>query len=1031
MAETSLVSVLLLLTFMTHVGRGELGRASRCGERPAVNDGVNYSLLSRIVGGTSAKKGESPWIASLKRDGKHFCGGTIISEKHILTAAHCVMDKNVESYLKVFVGDHDFIVKEITEQSFPIKAIYKHPNFHPNKPYNYDIAIVELTGHIRFDKSVQPACLPNPDDVFASGSLCIALGWGRLLENGKLPSSLQQVALPLIEPRRCLHIMGTVDRRLTFETAVCAGYPEGGRDACQGDSGSPLLCQRSHGRWVLIGVTSWGLGCARNWKDNAQLPLEKRGSPGVFTDIQRLLNWLSTNLNQDKSEFPAPQVQCSTKDGILKATNGGISLPNGTRKYYSNNEKCVWTVSVPKGKRILLIFDHFDIEWDYSCDLDYLVIYSALGRLIGKFCGDVKPRPLLIPDSSITLKFISDFQEYKTGFSLFFQGVEPNLYPDSECGSVSVIFEEGEIQTMNHPQEYSSLANCQWVIHGPMYHVIKLTFLVFEIEPSKDCIFDRLVVYHDLQETIMAGKFCGFTLPDPVLSSSNVMQITFTSDHSGNYIGFQATISFIPSSRNIKPGIQLNENYHPRTSDETPEHYGKSFFQLLTTRFAYGTKLSYCPSFCSHLPVTWNITVPIHNLNILDCVLDEVCGTSSVPPRFNHRSIATAEEANPNSWPWHASVNFGNKHVCNGAVVSENLVLTSANCVAGREAFRSVGLIVAGLHDLESSSQAQKQPVRKIIIHPRYNPSSKNNDFALIQLQRPFQYNSYVRPICLPYGHSKMEPSDLGVVTGWHLNVKLSSKLQQLEVPVLLDDVCKKLNGGITDSMFCGGTISGEDSASCLAQSGAPLVYLSDSGNYFIYGIVSWGVGCSENPKPGVYSKVSSAVQWISDMIDSAQNTKYTGNEPRQSLTRLDELLNQAQEKSLRPEHLPSNASGSTQDVYVACKDVMALQSPGEIKLVTISQDDPESVRCQLIIQAPKDQFILLNFKGLNTSCEHHSLVVYEGDTSNKTIKAQLTAEKIPIIVKSTGPVVIVEAGGTTPDAELKLWLSYSFHNQN
>ncbi|KAG8564517.1 hypothetical protein GDO81_016502 [Engystomops pustulosus] len=979
MAETSLVSVLLLLTFMTHVGRGELGRASRCGERPAVNDGVNYSLLSRIVGGTSAKKGESPWIVSFfEKDGKHFVEEPLLVKKTTYLQCSLCNGKNVESYLKVFVGDHDFIVKEITEQSFPIKAIYKHPNFHPNKPYNYDIAIVELTGHIRFDKSVQPACLPNPDDVFAPGSLCIALGWGRLLENGKLPSSLQQVALPLIEPRRCLHIMGTVDRRLTFETAVCAGYPEGGRDACQGDSGSPLLCQRSHGRWVLIGVTSWGLGCARNWKDNAQLPLEKRGSPGVFTDIQRLLNWLSTNLNQDKSEFPAPQVQCSTKDGILKATNGGISLPNGTRKYYSNNEKCVWTVSVPKGKRILLIFDHFDIEWDYSCDLDYLVIYSALGRLIGKFCGDVKPRPLLIPDSSITLKFISDFQEYKTGFSLFFQGVEPNLYPDSECGSVSVIFEEGEIQTMNHPQEYSSLANCQWVIHGPMYHVIKLTFLVFEIEPSKDCIFDRLVVYHDLQETIMAGKFCGFTLPDPVLSSSNVMQITFTSDHSGNYIGFQATISFIPSSRNIKPGIQLNENYHPRTSDETPEHY------------------------------------------------DEVCGTSSVPPRFNHRSIATAEEANPNSWPWHVSVNFGNKHVCNGAVVSENLVLTSANCVAGREAFRSVGLIVAGLHDLESSSQAQKQPVKKIIIHPRYNPSSKNNDFALIQLQRPFQYNSYVRPICLPYGHSKMEPSDLGVVTGWHLNVKLSSKLQQLEVPVLLDDVCKKLNGGITDSMFCGGTISGEDSASCLAQSGAPLVYLSDSGNYFIYGIVSWGVGCSENPKPGVYSKVSSAVQWISDMIDSAQNTKYTGNEPRQSLTRLDELLNQAQEKSLRPEHLPSNGSGSTQDVYVACKDVMALQSPGEIKLVAISKDDPESVRCQLIIQAPKDQFILLNFKGLNTSCEHHSLVVYEGDTSNKTIKGKICGGEDPDIVKSTGPVVIMEAGGATPDDELNV-----LHNQN
>lgn len=134
--------------------------------------------------------------------------------------------------------------------------------------------------------------------------------------------------------------------------------------------------------------------------------------------------------------------------------------------------KCLWTIVVPKGKHILLVFNRFNLEWDHSCDLDYLVIYSALGRLIGKFCGDVRPRPLLIHDTSITLKFISDFQEYNTGFSLSYQAVEPNLYPDSDCGSVAIIFEEGKIQSMNHPQAYDSLAHCQWVVHSPVNHVI-------------------------------------------------------------------------------------------------------------------------------------------------------------------------------------------------------------------------------------------------------------------------------------------------------------------------------------------------------------------------------------------------------------------------------------------------------------------------------------------------------------------------------------------------------------------------------
>ncbi|XP_075139713.1 ovochymase-2 [Leptodactylus fuscus] len=990
MAETSLSSVFIMLSVITHVSReenGGPGRVARCGEHMAADESANYNLLSRIVGGTSTNKGEHPWIASLKRDGRHFCGGTVISDRYIVTAAHCVLDKNILNNTRVSVGVHDFGVKEYSEKSFPIKAVYKHPNFSSNKPFNYDIAILELVGRIKFDQNIQAACLPNPDDVFPAGSLCVALGWGRLIENGRLPLRLQQVTLPLIDYRRCLSIMETVDRRLVFETVVCGGFPEGGKDACQGDSGGPFLCQRSHGRWVLVGVTSWGLGCARNWKNNLLQPPERRGSPGVFTDIQKLLNWLGGNLNQGQRDYkrflPYPVVQCSAEDGFLKGTEGNILLPEGSRKYYSNNEKCVWTINVPTGMHILLVFDYFNVEWDYSCDLDYLAIYSALGRLIGKFCGDAAPRPLLITDTSIILKFISDFQEYKTGFSLSYQAVEPDFYPDSDCGSVAVIFEEGEIQSMNHPGEYSSLAHCQWVIHGPKFHVIQITFLVFEVEPSDDCIFDKLVIYHDLEGTMIAGKFCGFSLPEPILSVSSVMQVIFTSDHTANYIGFRAVISFVPSSSNINPGLPLQGNNQPRNSQDAMEDF------------------------------------------------DEVCGVSPVLPRFNHHSIASAEEAMPNSWPWHVSINFGNKHVCNGAIVSETFVLTSANCVAGRDAFHIIGLVAAGLHDLDSSINAQKQPVRKVFIHPEYNPSSRDNDVALILLAEPFQYNSYVQPICLPDGYSKLEPSDLCVVSGWNLNEDLSTKLQQLEVPVLLHDVCKRYYGGITDRMFCGGTIAGEDNATCAEQSGAPLVRPSDTGIYTVFGIVSWGVGCSKNPKPGVYSSVASFVQWIWETIHSVEQSMDTYTGPHLPLISPDHLHKLSQSKARQPDNPPFNGSNSSEDVYVACKDVLSLQSPGEIKLVVGGQDSPEGARCQLIFQAPKDHFILLNFKQLNVSCDRYTLEIYEGEPSNKTYKAQVTEEKIPIIVKSTGPAVTIEANGKAQESKLQLWLSYSFHTQN
>ncbi|XP_063800559.1 ovochymase-2-like isoform X2 [Pseudophryne corroboree] len=927
---------------------------SRCGESPLATDTDNYGLLSRIVGGTVAKKLTHPWIVSLKRDAKHFCGGTIISNKYVITAAHCVSDRNVEATVIVCIGDHDFSVDESTERFFHIKKVTKHPNFNPSQPINYDIAVLELARSIKFDEKIQPACLPNPDDIFAAGSLCVALGWGRLQENGQLPTRLQQVALPLVEYKRCLHAMETLDGRLVFDTVVCAGFPEGGKDACQGDSGGPFLCQRSHGRWVLVGVTSWGMGCARKWDNNLMQVPGKRGSPAVFTDIQRLLHWVTTNLKYEQPTLTPYQVHCSVNSGFLRGTAGQIILPAAPQKYYLNNENCRWMIIVPQGKHILLTFTRFNLEWDYSCDLDYLAIYSKEIHLIGKFCGNVPPRPILVSNSDISLKFISDFQEYRTGFALSYLAVEPNFYPDSACGSVAVIFEEGEIQSMNHPQKYTRNANCHWVVYSPKTHTIKITFLVFEVEPSNGCIFDRVVVYHNVAGTVVAGKFCGFALPAPVLSTSNVMQIKFTSDTAGNYIGFRAVISFVPISTSIRKKTLGRGYSRPRNTQAAMETY------------------------------------------------DKVCGAAPVPPRFIHRSISEAEEAIPNSWPWQVSINCGGTHVCSGAIISERFVLTSASCVTERNEIHDVCFVIAGLHDLERSENSQKRLVKQVIVHPEFSPLLMDFDIALIQLEEGYRFSPYIQPICLPEAHSMVEPSTLCVVSGWDLkrDEEKSKKLQQLEVAVLPDDICNDYYPNfITERMFCAGTATSKSSVTCPGQPGAPLVCLSDDpGIYFIFGIVSWGVGCKENPKPGVYTNVSVFVEWIDEIV-LADST--SPNEP-----------------------------GSTQDSYVTCKeDVMFLQSPGELKLVVSSQH--KGFRCQLKIQAPKDHFIIIHFKHLHGSYAHNSLVIYEGASSNGTVKAELTKDEIPITITSVGPSLIIEATKADAPSELRVWFTYTFHSQH
>ncbi|KAM5138213.1 ovochymase-2-like [Mantella aurantiaca] len=1032
---------------------------ARCGEQLSIND---YRLLSRIVGGTRAKENDYPWIASIKRKKQHICGGTIVSKKHVITAAHCVTDKNLTRQLKVIIGDRDFTVKESSEQVFSINKVIVHPSFLAHQPINYDVAIVVLEGHIVFGAKIQPACLPSPDEFFPTGSLCVALGWGRTSENGPVATSLQQVTLPIVDHQTCIRVLQTLGPSATFETAVCAGFPEGGRDACQGDSGGPFLCRRSHGRFVLVGVTSWGMGCARRWSNNVNEPPDKRGSPGIFTQVQKLLEWLNINLNQELETSNCMYTPCHSEPVLHDDFS---------------ERKCTWKINVPEGKHILLTFEYFDLEFDYTCDLDYLAVYFEKGSLVGKFCGGDRPRPLLITRNKVNLKFISDFQEYRTGFALSYQAVDPEAYLDSQCGSVAVISGEGEIQTMNHPEKYSSYADCKWIISCPAHFKIKITFHVFEVELSKGCIFDYVLIYHDLEGINVAGRFCGFSIPDPVESTSNIMQIIFSSDSRGNHIGFRATISF-----HFDKSIQRNPTDFGRRN--RPQRPGN---------------------------------------RVVD--VDTGCVAAPIQPMFINQSITVAEEAVPNSWPWHISINYGIKHFCSGVIVTKTYVLTTAGCVAQKRLFLDMLLVVAGLHDLERSEDTQKCSVKEINIHPEFVSVTMENDIALLQLKEPLQFNDNVQPVCFSHSYSMVTSSSICVVTGWDLNGEgeTCTKLQQLEIPLETDGVCESYYGKITRSMSCAGTVKGQAKHTCRVrifytedngkgQPGSPLVCpSSDSTAFFIYGIASRGVGCRGNAKPGVYTKVSLFTEWIQSIIQeeltemshywndtaqgnpqiSADNQPHqisnfheqpvccqaveqvcTIHEPRaecnpseqfspssqypmtarscssneapagrwlkhhwQSGTKASLRSSRVLQKEPKPIDLQetglSNGS-SSQSIYTECKGVVLLQRPGEVKLITDTQDRPEGFSCQLEVQAPANHFIMLNIKELKTSHGHNSrAMIYEGSWSNKTLKAQLTEDTVPKTINSTGPALLIQVNTSAINAQLQLLLSFTFHIQN
>ncbi|KAE8606686.1 hypothetical protein XENTR_v10010819 [Xenopus tropicalis] len=982
-------SILLSLAVISCLGEEDPGsiRGARCGESP-LGSARDLNYLSRIVGGRESKKGQHPWTVSLKRNGKHFCGGILVSRRHVLTASHCLLDRNVKSYIRVFFGEYDQTIKEDTEQTFKVIEIFKHPDFNYTQPMNYDVAVLVLDGAVTFDDNIQPACMPNPDDVFEPGDLCVTLGWGHLTENGILPGVLQEVLLPLVNLSICLDVMATLKGAVVSSKIVCAGFPEGGKDACQGDSGGPLLCQRRHGTWVLHGLTSWGMGCGRSWKNNMFLPANRKGSPGIFTDIQKLLGWVSFQLNTAVTK--ESKESCSVQDGVLSGKSGVLRFPHKNNLRYRNNELCRWNFTVPKNMHILLNFTHFDVESDISCNLDYLAIYTASDRLIGKFCGDMPPRSLLISFSSIKLKFYSDFHKNHTGFNLSYSAVEPNTYPDSGCGSFAVIFEEGEIQSMNYPENYLGNSRCHWIIHGPPDSYIKLEFEDFALEPSDGCRYDYLAVYQDLAAEDIIETFCGYSLPDLVLSTTGVMHIKFSTDERENDKGFRATFTFVnPNSLNedSRQGNRVKSNKEQTTSQ------------------------------------------------------DSICGVSQVPPRFISNSIAKVEEAAPHSWPWHTSLQYAGEHVCDGAIITEKWILTTASCVFNRK-LNDLWLAIPGIHDLSWLGHNQKGLVKQIIPHPSFTGQTNDFDIALVELDESLQFNGDIFPICLPGKNSEVAAASLCVVSGWGLRGKeaeKSTKLQQHEVPIFAVDACKALYrqhpGGITDRMLCAGIGTGQGNSSCSEQSGGPLVcLLEEKGIYAIFGLASWGINC----KPGVYTKVPSFVDWI-DQITSATEQIYSSDGDPNAHNKMEntEQEGTAGGSSTVQGGLPSNGTSSKENHYIvsSCEDVVLLKSPGEIKMETKGQMYPNGFSCQWRIIAPKYHIIKVVIQELHMSAENgkccNSLIIYEGVPKNRIVKVQFPTDGIvPGTVWSEGSFLTVEVSTTSVDPEFGIWLVYSYHHR-
>ncbi|XP_034150908.1 tryptase isoform X2 [Esox lucius] len=300
-----LFAFVVALTFMSYGGHAQ---SSVCGTAP---------LNTKIVGGQDAAPGSWPWQVSLQNDQGHFCGGSLINNGWVLTAAHCFPSTNTSGLL-VYLGRQYQQSINPNEVSQSIAQIIVHPSYNI-ATHDNDICLLQLSSSVAFTDYIQPVCLAAADSTFFNGTVSWVTGWGNINSNVPLPSpgNLQEVEVPVVGNRQCTCLYAGVDT--ITNNMLCAGLLAGGMDACQGDSGGPMVSKQGQ-VWIQAGVVSFGQGCAQ------------ADFPGVYARVSQYQDWINSQISTNPPGFVT--FSSSGTDSDLNVTCAALS--RGTTFHFSS-----------------------------------------------------------------------------------------------------------------------------------------------------------------------------------------------------------------------------------------------------------------------------------------------------------------------------------------------------------------------------------------------------------------------------------------------------------------------------------------------------------------------------------------------------------------------------------------------------------------------------------------------------------------------------------------------------------------------
>jgi len=273
-----------LLGFVTGSPLSEVPEAADLKNPAVFSLGPQIFHPNRIVGGEPAGENEFPYIIDIRMSysssgrSYHACGGAILNENWVLTAAHC-SQRAASSYVLV-AGEYDFAFSSGSEQTVKVEKVIVHQNYKPSTVEN-DLALMKVTPPFSLNsQSVKGIKVAGTD--LQPTQTAVVTGWGTLTSGGDSPQILQKVTVPFVADDTCQRAYQNIND--IMPTMVC--YGEKGKDSCQGDSGGPLIGY-VNGEPYQYGIVSWGYGCA------------EANYPGVYTRTSSFYNWIQNTIAEN------------------------------------------------------------------------------------------------------------------------------------------------------------------------------------------------------------------------------------------------------------------------------------------------------------------------------------------------------------------------------------------------------------------------------------------------------------------------------------------------------------------------------------------------------------------------------------------------------------------------------------------------------------------------------------------------------------------------------------------------------------